>query len=85
MTEIIELNYPITVDGHEYAKLTMRRPKVRDRLMVDRADISESESEIRYFSHLCEVSPQVVEELDWSDFVKLREALQAFLVSRPAV
>ena len=45
MTEIIELNYPITVDGHEYAKLTMRRPKVRDRLMVDRADISESESE----------------------------------------
>ncbi|ESP95452.1 MULTISPECIES: phage tail assembly protein [Pseudoalteromonas] len=85
MTEIIKLTFPITVDGHEYAELKMRRPKVRDRLMVDKADISESESEIRYFSHLCEVSPDIIEELDWSDFVKLREALQAFLVSRPSV
>ncbi|ALU44643.1 MULTISPECIES: phage tail assembly protein [Pseudoalteromonas] len=83
MKEIITLAFPITVDGHEYAELTMRRPKVRDRLMVDKADISESESEIRYFSNLCEVSPDIIEELDWSDFVKLRETLQAFLVSRP--
>ncbi|CAH9055125.1 hypothetical protein PSECIP111951_01178 [Pseudoalteromonas holothuriae] len=85
MTDIIKLNFPVTVDAHEYAELTMRRPKVRDRLMVDKTDLSESESEIRYFSNLCEVSPEVIEELDWSDFVKLREKLQAFLVSRPSV
>ncbi|WMN59299.1 phage tail assembly protein [Pseudoalteromonas xiamenensis] len=85
MTEIIKLAFPFKVDGHEYAELTMRRPKVRDRLMVDKVDLSESESEIRYFSNLCEVSPDVIEELDWSDFVKLREQLQAFLVSRQAV
>ncbi|WP_440055502.1 phage tail assembly protein [Pseudoalteromonas sp. T1lg65] len=83
MKDIIKLNFPVTVDAHEYAELTMRRPKVRDRLMVDKSDLSESESEIRYFSNLCEVPPEVIEELDWSDFVKLREKLQAFLVSRP--
>jgi hypothetical protein len=83
MKEPIALTYPIKVDGHEYSELTMRRPKVKDRLMVDRADMHQSDSEIHYFSNLCEVSPDVIEELDWSDFVKLREKLQLFLDTRP--
>lgn len=84
MKEHIKLAFPIKIDGHEYNNLSMRRPKVRDRLMIDRNDLHESESEIHYFSHLCEVSPDVIEELDWSDFVQLREKLQLFLASRPS-
>ena len=83
MKEHIQLTFPITVEGHEYKELMMRRPKVKDRLMVDRNDLHESESEIHYFSHLCEVAPDIIEELDWSDFVQLREKLQLFLGSRP--
>ncbi len=83
MKETIKLKFPITVEAHEYTELTMRRPKVRDRLLVDRNDLHESESEVHYFSHLCEVSPDIIEELDWSDFVQLREKLQLFLGSRP--
>ena len=83
MKDPIVLTYPVTVDGHEFSQLTMRRPKVKDRLMVDRADMHQSDSEIHYFSHLCEVSPEVIEELDWSDFIKLREKLQLFLDTRP--
>ncbi|SFD17234.1 phage tail assembly protein [Pseudoalteromonas denitrificans] len=85
MKDIIKLAFPITIDAHEYKELSMRRPKVKDRLLVDRSDLHESESEVHYFSHLCEVSPDVIEELDWSDFVQLREKLQLFLGSRPSV
>lgn len=82
--EQINLTYPVNVDGHDYNVLSMRRPKVKDRLMVDRADMHQSDSEIHYFSNLCEVAPEVIEELDWSDFIKLREKLQLFLDTRPA-
>lgn len=83
MKDTIELSFPVTVDGHEFTQLLMRRPKVKDRLMVDRTDMHQSDTEIHYFSHLCEVAPEVIEELDWSDFVKLREKLQLFLGTRP--
>lgn len=82
--EYIALAYPIKVDGHEFTQLSMRRPKVKDRLMVDRAEMHQSDGEIHYFSNLCEVAPEVIEELDWSDFVKLREKLALFLDTRPA-
>lgn len=83
MHKAIKLNYPVTIDGHQYQELTMRRPKVKDRLMVDKTDMHQSDSEVHYFSHLCEVAPEVIEELDWSDFIQLRENLQLFLDTRP--
>lgn len=83
MNRVIKLQYPVKVEGHEYSLLTMRRPKVKDRLVVDRSDLHQSESELLYFANLCEVAPDVIEELDWADFVSLREALQEFLVSSP--
>jgi len=85
MKDTIELAFPVKVEGHEYQTLEMRRPKVKDRLMVDRSEMHQSDSEVHYFSHLCEVSPDVIEELDWSDFTKLREKLQLFLDTRPKV
>ncbi len=75
----IELKHPVTVDGAGIKQLTLRRPKVRDMIASDKAGGSDAEKEIRTFAHLCEVSPETIEELDLADYLKLQKAYQGFL------
>ena len=78
----IELKYPITIDGTETSVLHMRRPKVRDQLLVDKSGMvgkSQAEREVLLIANLCEVAPGDIEQLDMSDYKKLQEAFGAFL------
>ena len=78
----IKLNYPIESDGTTIADLNMRRSKVKDRFIVaKRKNSSDEEKESRLFANLCEVAPNVIEELDESDYANLQKAYMDFFKS----
>lgn len=78
-TTQIKLKYPITVDGHEYAELTMRAPKVRDQIFAQKTAAGKEEVELTLFSNLCEVSQEVIEELEMVDYQQVTKAYGDFL------
>jgi hypothetical protein len=78
----IKLQYPIKIDGTEYTELTMRRSKVRDRLAVaNMQGKSDEEKEILLFANLCEVSPEVIRELDEADYPEVQKVYMSFFGS----
>ena len=78
----IKLNYPIESDGTNITDLNMRRSKVKDRLIVAKMkNSSDEEKEIRLFANLCEVTPNIIEELDESDYANLQKAYMDFFKS----
>lgn len=77
MSTKIVLKYPVTVDGQEYAELTMRRCKVKDRRVAAKQKTDE-DKEITLIANLCEVPPAVVDELDAVDYAKAQEVLMSF-------
>ena len=78
----IALKYEIESGGQTYKKLSMRRSKVKDRLVVAKMkSASDEEKEIRLFSNLCEVEPKIIEELDESDYATLQKAYMDFFKS----
>jgi hypothetical protein len=77
-TETIELDYSIEIDGVSVETLTMRRPTVRDQMVIDKAKGSDTEKAVKFFANLCEVAPSSIEALDTVDFTKLSEVLQDF-------
>jgi len=78
-TAIIPLRQPVTVDGVTHAELTMRRCKVRDRLVAARGGGSLEDKEVRLFANLCEVAPAVLEELFEDDYEQLQRAYLGFI------
>jgi hypothetical protein len=79
-TTPVTLKFPVTVDGHEYTVLTMRRCKVKDRRVAAKQKTDE-DREITLIANLCEVPPTVIDELDAVDYAKLTETLQGFFGS----
>jgi len=78
----IELKYQIESGGQTYKELSMRRSKVKDRLIVAKMkSASDEEKEIRLFANLCEVDPKIIEELDESDYATLQKAYMDFFKS----
>lgn len=78
----IELKYPIESNGESLSQLSMRRSKVKDRLIVAKMkNASDEEKEIRLFANLCEVSPNIIEDLDESDYAKLQNSYMDFFKS----
>ncbi len=77
--ETVTLQRPVTHQGVEYSELSMRRPKARDSRDAQRGGGSAADSEFRMFSNLCEVPPDVIEELDMADYVRLQDVYQRFL------
>lgn len=75
----IKLNEPVEVNGERFEKLSIRAPRVRDLLMASKLDGSDEEKEVRIFANLCEVPPEVIEELTIKDYQQLQQAYQDFL------
>lgn len=75
----IKLTEPIKIDGILISELTLRRPKVRDRLAVERMGNSDAEKEVALIANLASISREAVEEFDLADYNKIQEALQGFL------
>lgn len=76
----IKLNEPIKIDGVNISELTLRRPKVRDRLAVERLGTNDAEKEVALIANLADIPKDAVEELDLADYAKIQEALQGFLL-----
>ncbi len=76
----IKLNEPIKIDGVSILELTLRRPKVRDRLAVERLGTNDAEKEVALIANLADIPKDAVEELDLADYAKIQEALQGFLL-----
>ena len=78
----IELKYPVEATGETLTNLTMRRSKIKDRLLVAKMkNVSDEEKEIRLFANLCEVEPKVIEELDEADYSNLQKVYLGFFNS----
>lgn len=78
----IELKYPLTIDGTEVKALYMRRPKVRDQLLMEKSGMvgkSNAEREVFLFANLAEVAPSDIEDLDMADYKKIQEQYNLFL------
>lgn len=76
----IKLETPIRIDGIEVGEISLRRPKVRDLLISDRKNISESEREINLIANLAEIPAEAIQDLDLCDYLKIQEWLKGFLV-----
>lgn len=79
----INLQHPVIVSGQEYTKLNMRRPKVRDQIAAEKASGTDSDKEVQMFANLCEVSAEVIHELDLLDYTNLGKGYQSFLSLKP--
>ncbi|WP_265034250.1 MULTISPECIES: phage tail assembly protein [unclassified Wolbachia] len=75
----IKLTEPIKIDGILVSEITLRRPKVRDRLAVERMSNNDAEKEVALIANLASISREAVEELDLADYSKIQAALQDFL------
>ena len=80
--QTIELKYPVEATGETFTNLTMRRSKIKDRLLVAKMKTaSDEEKEIRLFANLCEVETKVIEELDEADYSNLQKVYLGFFNS----
>jgi hypothetical protein len=77
--ETIKLDHPIQINGVALKEIFMRRPKVRDRLIVDKMTASDAEKEILLIANLAEISREAIEEIDLADYAKIQKVLQSFL------
>ena len=75
----IKLQYPLHVNGRELTEIQLRRPKVRDRLAVEKMSANQAEKEVRFIANLCELAPDEIEELDMADYTKLQETVSGVL------
>ena len=80
--EKIKLEYPIISDGKKLEAITMRRPKVRDQLLADKASGQDAEKEVALFANLCELPPDAIEDLDMVDYQTIQGTYSGFLSSR---
>tara|TARA_E500000331_G_scaffold44838_1_gene37538 strand:- start:6301 stop:6585 length:285 start_codon:yes stop_codon:yes gene_type:complete len=77
-SEVIKLQFPVLMDGTEVLELAMRRPTVRDQILFEDGKKSEARKIVTMLSNLCEVSEEVIMDLDQSDFLQLSDTLQGF-------
>lgn len=78
MSVTVALQYPVEIDGVKTSALTLRRPKVRDQLTVDKMGASTAEKEVAMIAMLAEVAPNSLHELDSADYAALQKALAGF-------
>lgn len=79
MSKIIKLKYPVIKDSQTYNELVMRRSKVKDRLAIaNMKNLTDEEKEIRLFSNLCEVTPEIIQELDETDYSAVQKVYIGF-------
>ena len=77
----ITLTEKITVDNKDIHEIKLRRPKVRDRLAVERMGQSDAEKEVALIANLADLPKETIEELDLADYNKIQEVLQDFLLA----
>ncbi len=80
---LIKLDTPVEVQGQKYSSLTMRRCKVRDQKAAEKSAVLEADIETLLFANLCDVPPEVIDELDMFDYKKVQEEYGFFMTTAP--
>jgi hypothetical protein len=78
LTANVKLRFPVTVDGVEYTSLTMRQPRTRDNIVASKRIGNDAERGVFMLARLCDVSPDVIEELYEIDAMALSAQLDLF-------
>lgn len=73
----ITLNEPITVDSISVSELSIREPKVRDLLAIERTE-GEALKKVALIANLASVPKEAVEDLCIKDYVEIQKALKDF-------
>ena len=68
------LKHPITIDGSEVTKLSLRRPTVRD-IKLSQRKANEIDQTIEMVAMLSEQKPDTIESLDAEDFTAIANEL----------
>ena len=85
LTVDVILAFPIRRDDDTTIdKITVRRPKVRDRMDVQRSKDSDPDKELKLVAKVTDLSPNEVEELDVADYAYIQEVLEGFFSARSA-
>lgn len=79
----VTLQYPIPVDGQTLSEITLRRPKVRDQLLAEKAGGGAAEQEVSILANLAELPEEAIQELDMADYLQLQEAYRGFFGQQP--
>jgi hypothetical protein len=76
----ITLKHPVKLaTGQTLAKVTLRRPKVRDLKAAQRVSDKAEEQELALVAALAGLTPEDVEELDLADYRAISESFRAML------
>ncbi len=79
MSVKVELSEPVDIAGVKASTVTMRAPKVRDMLVMEKLGGSDAEKEIRLVASLCDLEPAVIEDMTLADYGRLQQAYRGFL------
>ncbi|GHU13359.1 hypothetical protein FACS189449_08610 [Alphaproteobacteria bacterium] len=78
--EKVKLENPIKIDGVLVHEISLRRPKVRDRLLVEKGNGIDAEKEVNFIANLASITPEDVQEIDLQDYAKIQNVLRSFLL-----
>ena len=78
----IDLHYEYEMDGTTVTRLTMRPPQARDLRDAQRAAPAGHELEVRLFSNLCGVAPELLLDLHIRDYFAVQEVYRGFTGER---
>ena len=77
---IVTFQYPFAYNGETVTSLAFkRRAKVRDQMAAARAGKDPATQEIALLANLAEVPPDMLHEVDMSDYRQLQKVLEDFL------
>lgn len=76
----IELQHPVKLaTGQTLAKVSLRRPKVKDLKAAQRVSDTPEEQELALVAQLAGLTPEDIEELDLADYKAITESFRAML------
>lgn len=66
-----DLEYPVTIDGHDVSQVTLRRPKGRDIMASDHIKGTNAAKALRMVANLSELPEDTLLEMDAGDYMRL--------------
>ena len=79
LSKDIELDFEIDIDGVKTGMLKMNRPTVESRIMSEKYTGTELNVEIIMIANLCDVPPEAIKGLYWSDYKKCQDAMRELM------
>jgi len=78
-TKVIELKDPVTVNGETFTAFTVRSPKVKDVMAMEKFSKDEIDRGVYMMALLCDTSMTVIGEMETPDFMEIQRFIAPFL------